>query len=117
MYALSVDFKKSGKLAKKNTFSGSFIIQKKLLKYENDVFIILPEVECFLKNGEPAGTLSSKYMIAVMKKKKGYSAYTVTETAYRKAGKKASVKTSGKNLIIRIDDLPLAAGASTINVS
>jgi hypothetical protein len=34
-----------------------------------------------------------------------------------KAGKKASVKTSGKNLIIRIDDLPLAAGASTINVS
>ena len=41
MYALSVDFKKTGKLAKKNTFSGSFIIQKKLLKYENDVFIIL----------------------------------------------------------------------------
>ena len=111
-YALSMDFKKTGKLAKKNTFSGSFLIQKDLLKKENDAFVIYPEVECYDQNGMSAGTMSGACMIAVIKGKKGYNVYTVTETAFHKAGKIASVKKNAKGIMIRIKNLPLTMDGS-----
>lgn len=114
LYALSVDLKKMGKLGKKNTFSGSFLIEKKLLPKNKDAFIIFPEVECFHKNGKLAGKMSARYFIAVIKEKKGYSAYAATESTFKKAGKMAQVKKSAKGLVIEIQNLPLVMDSSAL---
>ena len=115
VYGVSVDFKTTGKLAKKNYISGKFEIQKSLLKKTGDMFSIFPEVDCYKKNGVFAGTLYSKYMISIVKEKNKYTLYSTTQKWNYKNTKWATLKETSKELIITLNKLPLLYNDAGLN--
>ena len=108
-YGVSFDFIDKGKIGKKNSFSGKFIIQKSMIPNNRDVFFVLPEVECYKKKGGRAGSLYPRSMILILKNKRKYEAYYIAGGSIREAGKKVSVKADSKELTIHVKNLPLYA--------
>ena len=111
-YGVSFDFAKSGKIGKKNTFSGKIVIEKSYFSETGDMFLVLPEVECFMKNGSSAGTLYSKSIILIVKNKKKFEAFFISGGNFYEVGKKVRVKASSKEVTINVKNLPLFAEKS-----
>ena len=110
LYGVSAAYPKQGKLGKRNLFSARFIVQKSLLSRQKDFDFIYfsPMVECYLKNGNLAGSLYAENMLVVVKGKKKYQAFLATlDEKIVKAGKKLSVRENAKELIITVKNLPL----------
>ena len=101
---------RSREAGKTELFSARFIVQKSLLSRQKDFDFIYfsPMVECYLKNGNLAGSLYAENMLVVVKGKKKYQAFLATlDGKIVKAGKKLSVRENAKELIITVKNLPL----------
>jgi hypothetical protein len=107
MRGISFALPKTEKLAAQNKWSARVMFQKTLLEKEGNFLFIMPGLDLY-KEHEYAGSLSSRMVVCVTRKKAGLKAYLIDLNAgldASNAGDKVRIRTVGENVVVDIRNI------------